>query len=264
MTAGGSRNHWIALDEHPFAEWQAVFAPPVSHADVDRLLRFARGLLDAGEREGVYRIVETRPPLAFHARPGWTYADMLAQEYAAGRALSLFDLGLGAAPTRDGVLRTPARLCYFDSTGKAVSRDVDNAGELLARLRPDDIEAGDMFMAGISPVTVLSRTVTADELQSPAKRLRAVQVRIALYTDIWFRRVLGMLDLLTLPATNGRSKLVDNAELAACHTPRLNAFVRSTRALALELGAEWRVSPAEGMATNYVDQVTEFGLDLGS
>jgi hypothetical protein len=51
-------------------------------------------------------------------------------------------LGWEPAPTRDGVLRTPAQLCYFDSTGKAVSRDVDNAGELLARLRPDDIEDG--------------------------------------------------------------------------------------------------------------------------
>ena len=189
----------------------------------------------------MFRIVETRPPFAFHARPSWTYADMLASEYSAGRGLPLFDFGLGAAPTREGVLRTPARLCYFESQG-LVSTDVDNVGALLARLRPEDIETGDVFMAGVAPVTVLSRAVSADELKSPAKRLRAVQIRIALYTDIWFPRVLGMLDQLAMPAINGRSKLVDDTELADCHTPRLNAFVRSARALAPRVAARSGVS----------------------
>ena len=254
-------NYWITRADSSFAEWEAIFPPPANMSDIQRCLRCVQGILEAGEREAVYRVVETRRPLDFRAAPNWKYAQYLEKTLAETGTLPLFDMGLGVAENYDGVLRTPARLCYYDLTGKVTEQEVENVGLLLETLRPDDADWGSIFMEGVAPVTLLSRSVSLRERSKPSQRTGAVQIKISLRTDIWFPQVLGLLEG-DQPLKPQPPKWYDNRELASCHTPRLNRFLSAVRQLVLELGGEWRLNPPEGMAKHYMVMVREDGIGL--
>ncbi len=116
-------------------------------------------------------------------------------------------------------------------------------------------------MEGLAPVTVLSRSVRPGEHSRFSERPLAVQITISLGTDIWFPRVLGILEG-DQPLKPQPPKWYDNRELASCHRPRLNRFLSTVRQLALELGGQWRLNPPEGMAKNYMAMVREDGIKL--
>ena len=81
-------------------------------------------------------------------------------------------------------------------------------------------------------------------------RVRRAYVTIELPTDVWFPRTIGLLE--------EESGTYDNSALAACHTPRLNAFLQAVRRAA----DEWTVLEPEEIGTRYADQVDENGIRL--
>jgi hypothetical protein len=253
------KNRWSA-DKHSIVEWEAVF-PPVSNAsDITKLLQFARELLAAGEREEVFQIVETSGPNAYHAKPGFTYADYLEQTLNETNTLPLFDLFCWVQPTHNGQLRTPGRVCYFDKKGKRVENEVENLGDLLVELRPKDVYLYGNAMQPIAPISLSGKRISADKSYSETEKemgLDRPYVFISLHTDIWFPWVHGIMEAI-FPARNKRG-MYNNRKLALCHTPRLNRFIAAVRAATLELGGNWSY---EVDVPAYAPMVTETGILL--
>ena len=81
-------------------------------------------------------------------------------------------------------------------------------------------------------------------------------VTIELATDVWFPRTVGLLeeDAPWAPAPPS----YDNSDLAACHTPRLNAFLAAVR----EAADEWELLEPEEIGVRYADMVDEAGIRL--
>lgn len=254
-------NYWIARANIRFAEWEAIFPPPKTMADIQSLLSFAKQLLDAGEQEDVYQIIETRRPLDFHASSSWGYQQFLEKALAENDILPLFDLGLGVAENYDGVLRTPARLCYYNLEGQLTEAKVENMGLLLESVRPDDADWGSIFMEGVSPITILSRSVSLKEVSEVIQQHQTVQIKISLRTDIWFPQVIGILEG-DQPLAPNPPKWYDNRELACCHTPRLNRFLFKVHKYTLESGGEWRLNQPDGIAEHYESMVNEYSISL--
>jgi hypothetical protein len=254
-------NYWMARADSPFAEWEAIFSPPATENDIQCLLRFAKSLLEIGEHESIYRVLETRSPINFMATSGQNYAQFLEGELAENGTLLLFDLGLGVAENYEGTLRTPAHICYYNLEGDLTESEVENMGALLENLRPDDADWGNMFMGAVSPITVLSRQVSLRELSDFNQQKRAVQIRVLLYTDIWFPKVLGILEG-DQSLSPDPPKWYTNSELANCHTPRLNRFVSKVHQLTLELNGEWRLNSPEGLAEHYKSMLNKDGIIL--
>lgn len=248
------QNLWSTRSDPPFAAWEMRLAPPTTEADLQRLLELARGILAAGERTEVYRVLETPTPFQFRAAPGWTYADFLASILQSSGFLPLFDLESGVAPTPEGQLVTPGKVCFYDLNGQLVESEVNDLGALLERLRPSDLPEWSRHMAHVAPVTILGRRITV--VPSSPGRTRPVRVILSLLTDIWFPWVLGTF-LGEQPLRPRPRLLYDNRELAFCHTPRLNRFLSEVRGLTESLGGEWRRAPPEGSAEHYAQMVGE-------
>lgn len=255
-------NRWVTRMSPPFAEWEMRLPAISDEAGVGTLLKFVTSFLEIGHREDVYRIMETRGPDAFRLDSGQTYTDYLRQ--ATGRLgfIPLFTLGFGVAPTDAGLVRTPGRVCFYDSRGEMVEEEVENSGRLLASLRPQDVaEAGSRCMASMAPLTVMGEKVYTGNGHGPNDAAqRPIRVKVSLQTDIWFPRVLGILEDV-FPAPNEEG-MYDNRELALCHTPRLNRFLAGVQELVTEAGGEWELLAPEGSAEHYAGMVSENGISL--
>lgn len=249
------QNLWSTRSDPPFAEWEMRFAPPATETDLQRLLELVRRILAAGERHEVYRVLETPAPFPFRSAPRWTYADFLASILQSSGSLPLFDLGSGVAPTPEGQLVTPGKVCFYDLNGQLVESEVNDLGALLERRRPSDLpEWRRHQMAHVAPVAILGRRITV--APSSPGRPGPVRIILSLLTDIWFPWVLGTF-LGEQPLRPHPRLLYDNRELAFCHTPRLNRFLSEVRRLAESLGGEWRRAPPEGSAEHYAQMVGE-------
>jgi hypothetical protein len=220
---------WIALADRALASWEASIPP-------DRLLAFARALIAAGGRHDVFKVVtvseEGRDPERFdyvaHLERGAPPFALAPEEAPPGRRFT-----------------TPGRICWVTADGELTEGDVGEVGALLARLRPDTLDWAERFMAHTAPVEVWA---TGD------------RVRIDLQTDLWFPRVIGILDGDAPPAPAPPDR--DNEAPARCHTPRLNAFLEELRQSALSLGGQWQLRPAEGIGTRYAAMTGEQGVTL--
>jgi hypothetical protein len=254
---GRCRNLWSTRSDPPFAQWEMRFAPPETEGDLGRLLELARGILAAGERAEVYRVVQTPAPFAFRAAAGWTYADFLASILESTGSLPLFDLGSGVAPTPDGQLITPGKVGFYDPDGQLVQSEVNDLGALLERVRPSELPEWSQPVSHVAPVTILGRSVSPIARgPRPPGGPRPVRVVLSLLTDLWFPWVFGTF-LGEQPPQPQPRLLYDNRELASCHTPRLNRFLSEARRLAEGAGGEWRCSPPEGSAEHYARMVGE-------
>ena len=72
------KNWWTTRNDPPVVRWEARL--PVS-SDLHPLLAFAQAVLEAGAREGVFQVLETRD--GFHAASDGSYADYLAHQLQA-------------------------------------------------------------------------------------------------------------------------------------------------------------------------------------
>jgi hypothetical protein len=242
-----NHNHWITFDKDIIARWGAFL--PAPHGDVSCLVEFAHRLAEAGAHEDVYRIVRLPGSTPFDANVGKSFRDHLLDIAAQTGRLPLWPAE--ARPGPEGTL-TPARLAFFDGE-RIAEEQVDDAGALLRRLRPEDARPQRMFMRSVSPLTVLGGFV-------PVAYDREVRVQIRLDTDIWFPKVMGLLD--DPPEEGDRPDSVDNAALAQRHTPRLNRFLRAVREATLELGGRWGQLETDGLGMNYADLCREDGIAL--
>ncbi|MDA0172568.1 hypothetical protein OJ998_25930 [Solirubrobacter taibaiensis] len=137
-------------------------------------------------------------------------------------------------------LVTPGTICWHEN-GTRREGEIVWLGALLEHLRPDALERESSFMGYQPPVAV---------------RGGRGSVTIELATDIWFPRTVGLLeeDAPWAPAPAS----YDNADLAACHTPRLNAFLAAIR----EAADEWELLEPEEIGTRYADMVDTRGILL--
>ena len=145
------------------------------------------------------------------------------------------------APLRDGRrLVTPGTICWHEE-GTRREGEIVWVGALLEHLRPDALARESSFMGYQPPVTV---------------RGDRGSVTIELATDLWFPRTVGLLeeDAPWAPAPAS----YDNSDLAACHTPRLNAFLAAIR----EAADEWELLEPEEIGVRYADMVDEVGIRL--
>ncbi|NPD28919.1 hypothetical protein [Corallococcus exiguus] len=248
---GNRHNHWFS--GRTCAAWAGRLPPG---AGPERLLGMARAILEAGAREQVWRVLETPGAHAFRAAPGFTYADHLERLWREQGLLLLLPGSHGAAPTEAGVWRAAARLAWLDEDDTVHEGDVEDVGLLLRRLRPDHAEDAERYMARVPPVSLW-----APLPRSGVAAGGPLTVHLELETDIWFPRVVGMMedeyaDDLP-PEADG---LYDNRALAERHTPRLNRFIDAVREQVLAEGGAW--STAETTMPRYAPMYDEQGIHL--
>ncbi len=252
------KNYWVATKD-AFIGWYITF-PPISVIGVDGLLRFAGRVLDVGAAEGVYRLLETRSPDPFQADSRTSYLDHVVTVMDRTGILPLFSDGGGAAHAEDGVLRAPSRICYYDASGRVVEGDVENLGLLLKQLRPDKLDWGTIYMSQVPPVTIDGLTNIDIRMQRADD---PIYFSIGLYSDIWFPRLMGLMDNVhagSAPPTS-LADLCDNRALALGHTPRLNRFLEVVHGIVEELGGEWEM--AEPARYKYYDEMCRVdGIEL--
>jgi hypothetical protein len=238
-----ARNQWITFVKDTVIRWGAFL--PAPRGDAEALIRFGTGVVDSGNRNSVYRVV--RAPAA---RP-YESALQSFETYLRSQVLERGRIPIFPEDASPGAeLWTPARIAFYRGDA-VVEEEIGDVGALLRELRPDKIETCGMFMRGASPVTVLGGSVPVDWAQE-------VRVQIRLDTDIWFPYVTGMCE--EIPEEGNKPDLYDNRELAARHTPRLNAFLGEIRRLSIELGGRWEVLDLDGFAVNYAQMWDEAGI----
>jgi hypothetical protein len=132
-------------------------------------------------------------------------------------------------------MTTAARVSVFGRAG-IEERSVRNLGAELLALRPE--------LPHVPEVPALSVSGALCGSDPP-------YVTLALYTDIWFPRVIGI--------DGDDVRFYDNSPLAERHTPRLNRFLAGVRDAAAALGAEWSY---EVNNRRYEDQVADTGIIL--
>jgi hypothetical protein len=252
------KNYWVVKRNSALARWDAEF-PPSKMLDPWQQWAFLKGVLVAGEEEGVYRVVETREPNRFVAAPGWNYIQYHEQMLKEQEELLFFQQLRNASPyrTETGAELTPAHLCYYDSNGQLTEAEVDNLGELLEQLRPE-LEWDRDYMAPSNPISFYAQSAK----QREDGYCWPLYLSISLYTDIWFPRVLGYLEEWE---SYENPKWYDNRELASCHTPRLNRFLTKVKALTLNLGGEWGLADKEQKEVEYrqyAEMLTDDGIIL--
>lgn len=217
-----SDNAWIALPDSAVAGWEA------RASDLPALVE---AVIGAGESTGMFRVTTAAPDggglqrfdYRAHLRAGAAPFELAPEEAPPGRRLV-----------------TPGHICWQEH-GAVQHGEVGDLGALLRRLRPDAAAWAERFMAHVPPVIV---------------RSRGPRVRIDLPTDIWFPRILGVLDGDAPPPPAAPQR--DNAALAHCHTPRLNEFLARIRAAA----DQWEQVWPEGIAGRYADMTDESGIRL--
>ena len=168
------------------------------------------------------------------------YWTVLRDEWFAGWRVSAPDEpALADAIRRASVEHRIQRVCWHGPAGIAEG-EVTDLGALLRTLRPDVDPALGHYMASEPPVVIF-------------RGARAIRIELA--TDIWFPFVAGLLEAAS-------PRMYDNAELAARHTPRLNAFLRDVRAAAERAGGTWALADPENYGTRYAEMTHVGGIEL--
>lgn len=246
-------NKWSA-NKDAIALWFIKFPVISGQDDIQRLFTFVDWLLELGETEEVYRLVNTGGANPYRSDSGIRYSEFLKRELERTGRIPLFWGDRFIAENRDDRLRTPGKICYYDTQGKVIEREIEDMGILLQELRPDRIAPENMrHMFGVAPVAIEGFEVHLDE--SIPDMSRRPTVIVGTHTDIWFPKVRGYLE------AEPDASRKDNQVLAQCHTPRFNRFLQKVHELALEMGAEWKLD-LEECHPFYRDLITETGIRL--
>src|SRR4051794_22544380 len=120
-----NRNYWATYKDS-LAYWSARLPSP-QVCGMDRLLDFAERILQAGEREQVYRVVESPKLLPFREAPGRTYIEHVRDTLARTGNFCPFN----------SYVRAAARMAYYED-GRVREESVENLGTLIQRLTPEE------------------------------------------------------------------------------------------------------------------------------
>jgi hypothetical protein len=256
------RNHWVASEEIRYANWQAKF-PKGQMVDPWELWPFLKGVLQAGEEEGVFRIAEVGAGESpdYSGTSGQSYTEFAEQILIQEGRLTFFkDIERCNAP---------AWLCYYDLEGNLVKaeipsrREFGGLGGLLRQLRPDveQDSKGSWLYQDYNPLGLYGQRGIAwkredfpewtDKEFEETDKFQQAYLNIETYTDIWFPWVSGHLENedrgWRTDIIDGKvivykeGELYDNRELAHCHTPRLNRFIQRVKQLTLDYGGKWSI-----------------------
>jgi hypothetical protein len=248
--SNAKKNHWISNKDY-FAVWTMEFMPVANSNQVDRLLEFTEKLLHIAEQENIFHIIETRLPAI--GAPVASYIEQLQWQIHTLNKFSFFGY-LNGTTIKDKTYkgRTIGTICYYDKSGQIVSSEVENMGELMKQLHSDEV----LFTYPTPPVVISGlEDISCDNNNIPHKMSASIRIR----TNIWFPKVIAYLGK-SYQTTYSR-EVVDNSELAALHTPRLNRFLEQARALTLTYDGDWRGLAGEH-GQPYYNLVYETGIHL--
>jgi hypothetical protein len=252
-------NRWIS-NTAPLLEWDAVFPPPKSLADVERLLHLTMAVLEVGEREAVYRVSQTEgysPLQAFDSSTRCTYAQHVEKIFFETGDL----LPMSSMSSDYKISGEFSKICYYDQAGEIVEEEVDSLGEILKRTRQDVESMPHRMAVGIAPVKIYGNELGGKAGFWTPERYHPffeTTFTVQLFTDIWFPQVIGFAE-----SDYGKEREeegYDNRELALCHTPRFNRFLLSVRQLVLDYGGTWSIGDDVGVG--YGHAITENGIIL--
>ena len=247
-------NNWIAEEDTLFAEWVIKLPYPSTIEDVHRLFSFAEDFLQAARSEAIFRVVEDTEDKA-----GSTFIKSWRLSWAQSSILPLFDRRI-----RDNweiMPKASGLICYFDGEHQIRESEIKNMGLLMYEIHKGRDISG--YAGAVKPVSIHSDSVHKKDIsnnESVGKKLQ-LKISISLRTDIWFPKVLGLINHDQLYFLEG-PKWFDNSKLAACHTPRLNNFLLKAHKLTLDIGGEWILSKPEGIAGLYDSMVGEYAILL--
>jgi hypothetical protein len=214
-------NHWTSRKD-PLATWRASIG-----GDEQRALRWLERVLEAGEAHAVY--------LSRDALRGRDLRELL-------RAFSLSHYDHAAQRYPAG-----ARMAIHDRDGAPLELLVDDLGALSRSLHPELREDEWLLELRCRPPVAMELFARRDG------RL----LEIALHSDLWMPWIWGFLEE---EHRFPDGPVYDNRDLAANHTPRLNAFLAEVRAIS----DSFEVARDEGQAFYYAWCVSELGIDLAS
>lgn len=238
-----ARNHWMTFPDDFIVRWGAFL--PAPRGSCEAAIRFGTALVEAGARHEVYRLVRMPAGEPYEVSEG-SFDAYLRRQLERRGLVPLFPRD--ERPGNDSW--ATARLACYRPAG-LVEEVVGDVGALLRELRPECLETRGRFMRAAPPVAIVG-------MAFPADRTEEIRIQIRLDTDLWFSRVLGMLE----EPDGDKPDWYDNHPLAQRHTPRLNAFLRELRALTLSLGGRWEALEVDAVAANYESQWDEHGIKL--
>jgi hypothetical protein len=230
------------------ARWNIDF-PVGKLLDRWELWAYWKGILEAGEREAVYRVVETEEPYKYEASVDGAYVpymEKLLQKTQEHVPQYFRHLRGGPYRTQSGALITPARLAYYGLDGDLVEAEVADMGALLQQLRTDISEWDRDYMAHKRPLELYGNPGVVREGEDGRPYTRQTYLTITLDTDIWFPKVRGFLHKRIADETwegswyekRPSQEWYDNSELASHHTPRFNRFMATVKQLTLEFSGQ--------------------------
>jgi hypothetical protein len=277
-----SINYWTVSDEPEIASWKAEF-PLGNMADPRTVLPFVQKVLEAAEREEVYRV--QRAPwrsgdlglnldLEYRSYPGGpSYGQYLEQVLnKTDKLISFPQLSSSPGYLPEYRVIAPAKLGYYDLDGELMIEEVEDVGALLRRIRPIEYDLPDYWRELSEEELTHKKKIIDKSYKAEGSAIffsgtlwpkdywpaQSTYLFINLYTDIWFPKVGGYLE----DHSPAQSRVFhDNRALAMCHTPRLNRFLASVRELTLEFDGIWKVDYPT-YDEQYNQQFDENGIHL--
>lgn len=130
-------------------------------------------------------------------------------------------------------------VCCYNLQGEVEAFTTQNLGGLLESLRPD-IQNDNLKFDYMPPIIGLNIYQVRTLLNSSSIQKKPIDINIQIPSNIWFPKVIDQLgDKYDYDADD--YVWVDNRELAACNTPRLNRFLMHVREKALEMKGGWEL-----------------------
>ena len=255
-----NKNKWVCLTE-TFAAWSMEFPFP-DKIDVPylmKLLQFMKELLDLAEQYQLIQIEKSHLHTMNKGIPEIGYIDQMQWCIEHQQYLPFFGY-LDSQAYGDETLTKTGLISYYDENNTIVSDKVSNMVKLLKSLRPERTDADYHIPPYTSPVDIKGTVI---EIGRDYRSKKSVFVYTKVNTDIWFPKVLAPMDISDKFALWEDADLVDNSELAAIHTPRLNQFLLEARNLTLRFDGVWRGfgSSVSGLK-KYHTMVIETGIRL--
>lgn len=258
------KNYWIVAKHRIFGSWYIEF-PPISSIDaLEPLKVFAHQFLEAAKRNDFLRIERLNDTMP-ESYLDFMFANVEQHGYVNFfNGIAQFDFGEQVFDPYMG----SSLLCYYSEDGKMIKEHIYNPATILRQQRSRDIEMfGQRWMHPYVPLVIHGRKVNFHIPDDKPDFMRKPSLSIQLRTDIWFPWIDGIIERFAWEDYPERLEMgmpdipvmYDNRELAHCHTPLLNQFLKEVREAGIAAGGKWVLEAAE---CRYPDIVTEDGVKL--